>query len=437
MSKSIDIDGDLVTRVEGHGTVVVDATDGELDTCEWQVVESPRFFESMLDGRTYEKAHHVVSRICAICSVSHTLASLRATESALEIDVSERDRSLRRLALFGETIQSHVLHVGYLALPDLVGSKSALDLPAENDDDLERVVRLHRLGNDLTEAIAGRSIHAQRMLPGGFSAIPDREELESLRERLSTAWADLDAIGALLGDVAGELPTFERETEYISLSSEDHYPFVEGTLYSSDTGELDAANYRDVVNERVVDHSTAKFTSHARDSYMVGALARYNNNHEQLAPEALDLAAHLGLDPPTYNPYLNTVAQVVETAHLVAASIRTIDDLLDAGLGDQPAYHVPSVEPRAGQGVGAIEVPRGVLFHDYEYDAEGAVTNANCVIPTNQNHGNIQRDMETFVPRIADRSDEEIEHVLEMLVRAYDPCISCSTHYLDIDIQRK
>ncbi|MFB6129157.1 MAG: Ni/Fe hydrogenase subunit alpha [Halorhabdus sp.] len=433
MSHTVDVEGDLVTRVEGHGEIVVDVDEGDLEQCEWQVVESPRYFESMLVGRSFEESHHVTSRICAICSVSHTIASLQATEAALGISVSEQDRRLRKLALYGEILQSHVLHLGYLALPDLVGEKSVLPLADTHEDELQTVIDLHRLGNDLTEVITGRSVHAQRLLPGGFSQLPDEDELADLLDRLCNSWDAVAELADLLAVLADELPDFERETEYISLTHPEEYAVTEGSIHSSDVGEIPVSEYRDVANEYVVEHSTAKFARHERDSYMVGALARFNNNADQLAPRAREIADRFDLAAPVHNPYLNNVAQLVEVAHLLAESVRLIEALLSDGLAPQSNYHVPEIDPTAGRGIGAIEVPRGVLFHEYTYDDAGEVTEANCVIPTNQNHGNIQRDMDALVPTIVEQPEDDVEHTLEMLVRAYDPCISCSTHYVDVE----
>jgi len=430
----VDVDVEYLTRVEGHGNIVVNAEDGELETCEWQVVESPRFFESMVKGRSWDEVAMVTSRICGICSISHSLASLKATEDALDIFVSTQDRQLRKLALYGEIIQSHVLHVGYLALPDLVDSKSVIPMAESHPDDVETVVKLHRLGNEMTELFAGRDVHATTFVPGGFSQIPDEEELESLRERLANVDDDLNDVVDLLIDLAPELPAFERETEYVSLTDEDEYAFYEGVIESSDTGLMPVEDYRDLTNEYVVPQSTAKYTKHARDAYMVGSLARFNNNYDQLSDRAKAVADAFDLSPQETNPYLNTVAQVVETAHLVDASIDLLDELLDRGLDEQPPHHKPDVEISGGRGVGAVDVPRGILFHEYEYDENGECVDANCVIPTNQNHGNIQQDMEKLVPEVAPRKpDADVEKDLEMLVRAYDPCISCSTHYLDVE----
>jgi coenzyme F420-reducing hydrogenase alpha subunit len=430
----VDVDVEYLTRVEGHGNIVVNAEDGELETCEWQVVESPRFFESMVVGRRWDEVAMVTSRICGICSISHSLASLKATEDALDVFVSTQDRQLRKLALYGEMIQSHVLHVGYLALPDLVDSKSVVPMAESHPDDVETVVKLHRLGNEMTELLAGRDVHATSFVPGGFSQIPDEDELRDLRERLANADEDLGKVVDLLVDLAPEFPAFDRETEYVSLTHDDEYAFYDGVIESSDTGKMPVSDYRELTNEYVVPQSTAKYTKHARDAYMVGSLARFNNNYDQLSDGAKAVADRFDLTPQETNPYLNTVAQVVETAHLVDASIELLDEILDRGLEEQEPHHKPDVDVSAGRGVGAVDVPRGILFHEYEYDENGECVEANCVIPTNQNHGNIQADMEKLVPEIATvKSDAAVEKDLEMLVRAYDPCISCSTHYLDVD----
>ncbi len=432
MSENIDINVEYVTRVEGHGNIVVNAKDGTIDTCEWQVIEVPRYFESMVVGRGWDVLHHITSRICGICSIGHTLASLKATEHAMGIEVSEQDVLLRKLALHGENMQSHILHVGYLALPDLLGVGSVLPLASSHPDELKTVIRVHRLANDLSAAIGGRTTHPQRLIPGGFSKLPSEEELRRLRERLEASVDDLHAIAGLVQDAAERLPDFERETEFISLTHDDEYALYDGDIMSSDTGTAAVEDYLDITNEYVVRQSTAKYARHARESYMVGALARLNNNYDMLGPKAKGVADMFDLKPMTFNPYMNTVAQLVEVVDSVEESVGIIDSVLERGLSPQPAYHQPDVEPKAGRGIGAVEVPRGVLFHDYTYDEDGVCTSANCVIPTNQNHANIQQDMEELVPRILDKPEGDIELTLEMLVRAYDPCISCSTHYLDV-----
>ncbi|AUX10043.1 coenzyme F420-reducing hydrogenase, alpha subunit [Halalkaliarchaeum desulfuricum] len=433
MSQDISIEGDLVTRVEGHGEVLVNATNGELEECEWQVVESPRFFESMVVGRSWDETHHIVSRICAICSATHTMTALKAIEDGLNIDVSRQDRKLRKLVLAGETIQSHVLHLGYLALPDLAGKKSVIPMADTHEEEVKTVIRLHELGNDMLRTFEGRASHGQRTIPGGFTQIPDESELKEIETALENSWDDVEAVVDLILSLAEQLPDFTRETEFISLTHPDEYALYDGVPYSSDTGELDLDNYEDIVNEHVVEQSTAKFTKHNRKSYMVGALARVNNNYDQLSPKAKEVAESFGLEPVCHQPFMNNVAQLVETAHLIENSLDLIDELLEAGLEEQSDYHKPDVDVTAGRGIGATEAPRGILFHDYTFDEDGIAERGNCVIPTNQNHANIQHDMEKMVPTMIDQPQDQIQHTLEMLVRAYDPCISCSTHYLDIE----
>ncbi len=232
--------------------------------------------------------------------------------------------------------------------------------------------------------------------------------------------------------MAGKLPNFKRETEYIALSDPSEYAFYDGKLASSDTGSAPVKEYLSFTNEYIVPHSTAKWAKHVRESYMVGALARLNINYKRLSPMAQKTAEKFNLLPMNYNPFMNNIAQLVEVVHSVEDSIRLINELEAAGLQTQPDYNKPDIKVKAGTGVGAVEVPRGILFHDYTYNEKGICTKANCIIPTNQNHGNIQQDMNALVPQIAEKTQKEIELALEMLVRAYDPCISCSTHVTKI-----
>ncbi|KXA89014.1 hydrogenase/sulfur reductase subunit alpha [candidate division MSBL1 archaeon SCGC-AAA259D14] len=441
MSKSVDINDEYVTRVEGHGNIVVNIEDGDIEKCQWQVIEAPRFFESMVVDRSWKELHHVTSRICGICSMAHQFASLKATENAMDIEISDQDKLLRRLALHGETIQSHVLHVGYLALPDLLDAGSVIPLASSHPEEVKTVIRVHRTGNELSDTIGGRNTHQQRLIPGGFSKIPTENELVQLKEKLENSFEDLNSIAELIRDLSPKLANFSRETEFISLSSEDEYALYDGLMKSTDTGTEKVENYEEYTNEYIVPQSSAKYTKNNRESYMVGALARVNNNYDRLSPKAKEVAEKFDLDPVDHHPYMNNVAQLVETVHCFEDAIDIIDKLLDRGLQEQGDYHQPDIEVKAGRGVGAVEAPRGILIHDYTYDENGVCTSANCVIPTNQNHGNIQKDMEALVPEILKIPEgerelsmkTEIELALEMLVRAYDPCISCSTHYLDVE----
>ena len=431
-NRNFDVELHHVTRVEGHGNIYVNVKNGTLERCEWNISEAPRFFEAMVLGRNWSELHHITSRICGICSIGHTLASLKATEAAMGITISDQDLKLRKLALHAENMQSHILHVGFLALPDLLGVGSVIPLASSNPEEVKTVLRLHRLANEMSTMVCGRTTHPQRLIPGGFSKIPSMKELSELRERLKASVPDLQAVAKLLKSLAPKIPDFVRETEFIALISPNEYALYDGKIGSTDADSAPVREYLSFTNEYIVPQSTAKRAKHKRQSYMVGALARLNINYDKLSPLAKKIAEMFDLKPVCHNPFMNSVAQLVEVVHSVEDSIKLINELEAAGLKSQPDYNLPEINIKAGQGVGAVEVPRGILFHDYTYNNEGVCTKANCVIPTNQNHGNIQLDMKALLPKILEKTPKEIELTLEMLVRAYDPCISCSAHAVKV-----
>jgi len=431
MNKDIEIGIEHVTRVEGHGNIVLNVKKGKIEKVQWQISEAPRFFEAMLRGRNYYELRTITSRICGICSIGHSLASLKATEDALNVSISEQTGILRRLAINGENMQSHILHVGYLALPDLLDVKSVFPLVgSKHNDSLLKVVKLHRLSNEMSDLICGRTTHPITLVVGGFSSIPSKKQLLKLKKNLEEGLETVKQLAQVIHSVIDKLPNFKRETEYIGLTSKKEYAFYDGDIASTDTGIFQKyKDYKEIMKEYFVPQSTALHAKHNRDSYMVGALARYNLNSEQLHKEAKNTADLLNLKPICYNPYMNNIAQLVEFVHNIEDSIIQIDKLIKNGIKDEkPA----DVKIKQGRGVGIIEVPRGILVHDYTLNEKGKCTKANCIIPTNQNHANIQKDMEALVPGILNETKEKIELTLEMLVRAYDPCISCSTHYLNV-----
>jgi sulfhydrogenase subunit alpha len=429
---NIDIEVHHVTRVEGHGNIYVNVRKGVVERCEWNISEAPRFFEAMVVGRKWNELHHITSRICGICSIGHTLASLRATELAMSIPISDQDLKLRKLALHAENMQSHLLHLGFLVLPDLMGVGSVIPLASSNPKELKTVLHLHRNANEMSTLMCGRTTHPQRLIPGGFSKIPSIKELKDFRKRLKDSIPELQGVAELFKSLAPKFPDFARETEFIALTKPDEYALYDGDIASTDTGTAPANEYLSFANEYVVPTSTAKRAKHVRESYMVGALARLNINYDRLSPIAKKVAEMFGLKPICHNPFMNNIAQLVEVVHNVEDSIRLIDELEAAGLQSQPDYNNPEIKVKAGRGVGAVEVPRGILFHDYTYNEKGVCTKANCVIPTNQNHGNIELDLKALLPKVLDKTEKEIELSLEMLVRAYDPCISCSAHAVKV-----
>jgi coenzyme F420-reducing hydrogenase alpha subunit len=425
----VNINVHYLTRVEGHGNIVLNVKEGKIEELQWIVPESPRFFEVMMRDRYYEDVNHIASRICGICSISHSTVSLQATEKAFGVKPSEQTILLRKLLFNAELLESHILHVMFLAAPDFLGVGSVFPLVNTHKDVVLMALRLKRLSYNLAEALAGRKTHPLSCIVGGFAKLPQYSELEALRKRLEDALVDLAAIVDIFKTL--KIPDFTRETEYIALKDDNEYAFISGQIASTDTGLTSVENYLNVTNEFCVPQSTAKYTKNARDSYMVGALARFNINHDKLLPKAKNAAAELGLAAPNFNPFMITVAQLVEVVHAVEHSIQIIDRLFERGLKEEPN----KVNPKRGRGISAVEAPRGILFHDYSYGESGILKEANCIIPTNQNHNSIQKDFEALVPLILAKPEDEIRLTMEMLVRAYDPCISCSAHMLKIDFK--
>ncbi len=423
MKINLDVDVHHLTRVEGHGNIHVKVKDGQLKEARWEVVETPRFFEVMLRGKHYTSAAPLTSRICGICSFGHTLASLRATESAFGIEIPEAARQLRMLAKHGETLQSHVLHLFFLAAPDFLSVPSALPLLESHPEVVAIALRLKALGNKICDVVGGRQTHPVSLQVGGVTIMPPA--LHTIKTDLEAALEDLDTTVELFKTF--EIPDFARETEFVSLKGNGVYPFIGGDLVSTDGVVKAESDYLAMTNEYTDSRNTSKMCKLSRDSFAVGALARLNNNFASLRPEAMAVAEAIGLTPVNHNPFMNNVAQLIECVHIVYESMEIIDQL--AEMNGEPT--MAQVEPRAGEGVGAVEVPRGILYHHYQYNAEGYITKANCIIPTTQNNANIHDDLGPLVEQFAkvDGMDNgQLELLCSMLVRAYDPCISCSVH---------
>ena len=433
MSNSININVKHITRVEGHGNIVVNADNGKIEKVQWQVPEAPRFFEAMVRGQSYEDIQIIVSRICGICSISHSLAAIKAVEKAMDMEVSEQTDIVRRLMHYSEQLQSHVLHIGYLAAPDFFDAPSVVPLVGTHGQLVRTIVKIHRTANQWSDLIGGRTTHPVTIIPGGFTVIPTQKQFRQLQQTLRDTLADIKTIADAVAELTESIPKFERQTEYVSLKQNrpPEYTFYHGDITSADSnGQIvPVENWQQVANEYVNEQSTAKWTKWHRDAYAVGALARFNNNTELLVPQAKATAKSFSLAKGCCNPYFNTLAQIVECVQVVTASIALIDELLTKGIKREQV----KTRPKAGTGVGCVEAPRGILFHEYEFDRTGTCAAANICIPTNQNHANIQKDFEKLVPEILAQGQDTVRRKLEMLVRAYDPCISCSTHMLDVE----
>ncbi len=437
-SQNLNVDVHYLTRVEGHGNIVVDVKEGKLTKCEFQVIESPRFFESMLAGRSIWEAQHLTSRICGICACGHTLASIKAAEDALGVKPSAEVVLLRKLLLYTEMLDSHILHIYILVAPDLLGVKSILPLIKTHRPVIEMALRMKRMSDYGAEVLAGRHIHPISYVIGGLTQLPSREGLEKLHSLMLESRKDGEETVKIIKTL--KFPQFQRPTQYLSLTADDEYAMYDGDLMVN--GEKSKArDYRKLFIESVVDYSRAKISKINDKSYAVGSLSRFNNNFNKLHKKAKAVAAELGLKAPCHNPYLNTAAQLVEWVHCLEESITMLEKILKDGLKEEGVVvaswpkrsEVGKIKYKPSIGTGCVEVPRGSLFHEYTIDDSAHIAAANCVIPTNQNMGNLEDDMRKLVPELlGKKTQEEITLDLEMLARSYDPCISCATHLLDV-----
>ena len=424
INKPINIEIKHMTRVEGHGDIKIRVENGKLIECAWKVVETPRFFEVMFKGLPVEMAPLLASRICGICSISHALASVRAIENALQIEIPEAAQKARLLAKHAETLQSHTLHLFFLIAPDFLNVPSAVHLIKSNPRLVELATMIKGFANKASDLFAGRTTHPVVIKIGGLTQVPRKKQLRELSKDIDAAipylWEALDFFKKI------ELPDFTRETELVSLKGNICYPFIGGDLVSSDGVCKKENEYLAMSNEYLVDFSTSKFSRLSRESFAVGSLARFSNNYDLLHPKAKEIAGELNIKPGNFNPFFNNLAQLVECFHVIYESKDMISELIDSDTSEfSTPYKIEKCE-----GVGAVEAPRGILYHYYRIDEDGKIEKADCVIPTGQNHANIYYDMQSLVEKsIAQRKgEEEIKRLAQMLVRAYDPCISCSTH---------
>lgn len=424
INRPINIEIKHMTRVEGHGDIKIRVENGKLVECVWKVVETPRFFEVMFKGLPVEMAPLLASRICGICSISHALASARAIENALQIEIPEAAQKARLLAKHAETLQSHTLHLFFLVAPDFLNVPSAVHLIKANPRLVELVTMIKGFANKASDLFAGRTTHPVVIKIGGLTQVPRKKQLRELSKELDATipylWEALDFFKKI------ELPDFTRETEFVSLKGDRCYPFIGGDLVSSDGVYKKENEYLAMSNEYLVDFSTSKFSRLSRKSFAVGSLARWSNNYDLLHPKAKEIAEELNIKPGNFNPFFNNLAQLVECFHVIYESKDMLSELIDS---DTSEFSTP-YKTKKCEGVGAVEAPRGILYHYYRIDEDGKIEKADCVIPTGQNHANIYYDMQSLVEKsIAQgKGEEEIKRLAQMLVRAYDPCISCATH---------
>jgi sulfhydrogenase subunit alpha len=426
MTKSITVDE--VCRVEGHGGINVSIQNGKLSRVDFDIFEGARFFEPLLKGRSYDEVASITSRICAICSFGHTLASLQATEDAFGVKVSPQSESLRDLMMHGEMIESHALHLFCLVLPDLLGYPSAIHMAADHKEAVVMGLGLKKLGNTMREVLGGRAIHPCNAVVGGFGKLPSAEGLSAINDLLPKALDD--AMKAV--DLFASLPVpdfTESPTVYAALDSpRGIYGYFGKDILISTGDRLDIHDYRKLTNETTVPHSHAKHSLYSEKPYMTGSLARLILNEKKLSGKAIEAKQKLGLTLPSNNIFANNLAQAVELVFSIERSREIIGDLLREGMREEK---LPQFSVKAGEGTGAVEVPRGTLYHSYSYDEGGRILEADIITPTAQNLANIEKDFRAALDHLPDEPQDKMAFKLEMVARAYDPCISCSVHLIE------
>lgn len=434
--KTIDFRVPTLARVEGEGALHVSVEGDEITDLRLEIYEPPRFFESFLRGRGFGEPVDITARICGICPVAYQMSATNALEQIAGVTVTDPIRDLRRLLYAGEWIESHVLHVGFLHAPDFLGASSGIDLAGRHPELIRDVLQLKKIGNQIMEVVGGRPIHPINVRLGGWYRAPDRDEIASLAEPLE--WART-AAHALVEWVAGfDFPNVALDHELVSLRHAVEYPVLDGRLVSDRGLDIDIGDFDSEFVEQHVAHSTAL---HGRrrngDVYLTGPLARWANNRDRVPAEVDEIARRLDVPDVERNPFRSIVIRSLE----VLVAVLTAQEVVARYVEPEPASVV--VTPTAGVGWGATEAPRGVLLHRYETDAEGTILDARIIPPTAQNQPAIEADVRRVVeqhvrahPESTADSDHELQHLCETAVRNHDPCISCATHFLTVELDR-
>jgi len=424
------IDLHHICKVEGHGSLYVEIRGSRLIRCELKVVEGARFFEGIVKDKRYDDVQEITSRICGICSCAHTCASLQALENAMGVRVSEQTRRLRELLSIGERIRSHATHLYFLALPDYLGYESALAMVGKYKREVLIALHLMKLGNNLVQRIGGKEMHPFTSVVGGFTAVPDRQIVRYLRAELKKALPEAILTAKLFLKL--KQPRFESEKDFVSLKPERDAPLISGNVCSLSGLNIKPEEYDKYIDEQVMPYSTAKFSRLNGRMFNVGALARINTNYKMLSRTAKKLFKQANLELPIMNPYYNNLAQAIELVHWVerARSLLKYDFRFEG---------LPRIRVRAGRGVSAVEAPRGILFHDYTLDEEGFVKKCNIITPTAQNLRAMEEDVRQLIIQMLKKKKKKdaIVFEVERLIRAYDPCFSCSAHFLKIKWKEK
>jgi sulfhydrogenase subunit alpha len=427
--KEIRIEVPVLARVEGEGALELDIRNGQIDLLHLRIFEPPRLFEKFLEGRPYTEVLDIVARICGICPVAYQMSAVHAIEGIFGVTPGPWVREMRRLMYCGEWIESHALHIHLLAAPDFLGFESAIAMAAKYPDEVKRGLHLQSLGNRLLQLIGGRSVHPVGACVGGFFSAPARQEMQALLDDFTEALPQAEALVMWLAGLG--LPDDSQSFTSVALRHPEEYPMNEGHIVSSDGLDIPINRYQEHFKESHVPHSTALHSRLHDQPYLVGPLARLNLNLDRLPGKVAQLVEATGILFPSQNMFHSIVARAVELYYAMSEAVRILQ-----------AYEIPqaasvAVNPKAGTGFGCTEAPRGILWHRYELDDSGQVLKSTIVPPTSQNQGRIEQDLRNSLEAFGlDRDDEALRLRAETVIRNYDPCISCATHFLKLKVHR-
>lgn len=428
-TQTIKINVPVLARVEGEGALELSIENKQITDLKLRIFEPPRYFEKFLEGRYYYDVPDTVARICGICPVAYQMSAVHAIESIFSVTSTPWIRSMRRLFYCGEWIQSHSLHIHMLAVPDFLGFNSVIELSTQYGDEVRRGLKLQALGNDLIALFGARSVHPVGAKIGGFSRAPDQPSVDDLRQRVSAAKQDAINLVQWLDTV--ELPDDEQEFVSVALHHDDEYPFNEGRLISDAGLDIAVSEFENHFKEMHIDHSTALHCLLNGEPYLTGPLARINLNAEQLPDEVKTVMSGLKVQFPSKNMFHSIIARALEILFCIVEAEKL---LLGYERIEQACI---TFEAKAGTGYGCTEAPRGFLWHRYDMDEKGRVKKAIIVPPTSQNQPRIEQDLQNSLINFGlDNSKEKLRLHAEKVIRNYDPCISCATHFLDLELIR-
>lgn len=419
----------VLARVEGEGALNLNISSGRIETLQLNIYEPPRLFEKLLEGREYHEVPDMVARICGICPVAYQMSAVNALEQIFALQASPWVQAMRRVFYCGEWIQSHALHIHLLAAPDFLGFNSAPDMAAVYPAEVRRGLKLQSLGNSLISLFGARSVHPVGACVGGFHHAPEQASVDQMMTDLEQALPDAEALISWV--TALELPDDEQNFCSVSLQHESGYPMTQGRLVSDHGLDIAIEDYEQHFTEFQTPYSTALHASLDGEPYLVGPLARMNLNHDKLPDSTRAALQKTGIRFPSSNMFHSIVARAAEIHFAIVEAIRLLKT------HSKPAGVYSTVNPRAGTGYGCTEAPRGTLWHCYTTDAEGNIVNARIVPPTSQNQARMEQDIAVSLQAFGlDQSEDALRLRAETVIRNYDPCISCATHFLKLGIDR-